>query len=254
MKKWILILVTLFSCSTLAADWSTTSISYLKGSNFSEQFGSDNNQTELTFEHASGWSYGDNFFWFEGTNADFDSKQKAPSLYGEWSPRFSLGKIFDFYKRDRLIQDLLISNTLEFDTSRAVKQLYGLGVDLNITGFQFFQINFYVRNDPTRTGSTFQTTIAYKKQFDFHEKIRMTWGAYIDIVHGKEGTKSDSTLVESHFHTAQQILLDIGHLFGKSNSFYSGMEYQYWNRKYGTPVSSGGQVENNPKFMIKWVL
>ncbi len=54
--------------------------------------GGDSDHLIYTLQHASGWKYGDNFFFIDVLDArgsgfqDFD-------LYGEWYSNFSLGKV-----------------------------------------------------------------------------------------------------------------------------------------------------------------
>lgn len=240
------------SISANAATWSETTISYLRGSNFANSF-EDNNRSELSFEHASGFKYGDNFFWLDVSDSQSSSRSTDTELYGEWSPRFSAGKVLGFYNKDRLVQDVLLSGTLEFGRSAVVSRarLYGFGLDFNIPHFSFFQYNLYIRDNMDKTGTTFQSTFAYKVPFSISKKIKINYSAYVDIVHGEEGTDSDSTIVEAYWHTGQVVTLDLGALWGVDNVIHTGFKYQYWNRKYG---AKSGPVENNLKWMIKWVL
>lgn len=243
----------LFSSTIFAANWSETSLSYLRGSNFAELFGSDNNRSELTFEHASGYNYGDNFFWLDVTDPQSSKNSDDTELYGEWSPRVSLGKIFNKYDDKRFLQDILFAATLEFGNSGSPtrSRLYGLGFDFKIPYFAFFQYNFYVRDNLDKTGTTLQSTIAYKMPINITPKLALVWSAYIDIVHGDEGKESDSSLSEAHWHTAQQLNLDLGNFWGKKDMIFTGFEFQHWSRKYGI---KDAPVENNLKWMVKWIL
>lgn len=254
MQHIKLILIFIFSFTSLAANWSETSVSFTRGSNFAELFGSDNNRSEISFEHASGFNYGDNYFWLDVTDSQSGTTATNTELYGEWSPRFSLGKIFGFYNKDRLVQDVLIASTLEFGRDSGVQtrsRLYGIGFDLKLPYFAFFQYNFYIRDNLDKTGKTFQSTFAYKVPINISEKYIITYIAYIDFVHGEEGTDADNTIAESYYHSGQQVVLDIGAIWGKKNVIHAGIEYQYWNRKYGI---KSGPVENNLKWLVKWVL
>lgn len=244
--------------SASAANWSESSVTFLRGSNFSEVFGTDNNRSELTLDNASSLKYGDSFFWLDVTDFQSNSGSSDTELYGEWSPRLSFGKIFDMHNKERFVQDILIATTLEFGNSGKPtrSRLYGLGLDLKIPHFTFFQYNFYIRDNLDKTGTTFQSTLAYKilwKPQFIMDNLIISYAAYIDIIHGDEGTESDSTLAEAHWHTGQQLTVDLGALINSKyrNSFYTGFEYQYWNRKYGL---KDGPVENNLKWMLRWVL
>lgn len=252
--RFLLIIIIILNFSALAADWSETSVSFLRGNDSAEFFSKDRPVSEVTIQHASGWSYGDNFIWldlfdyFKSSNDNIES-----SLYGEWSPRFSLGKIFGFHNNDGFIRDILQSNTIEFGRSQSGEtrgKLYGLAIDFNIEGFDFFQYNFYLRDNPDLEGSTWQSTFAYRYTYTTNERIQFFWAAYIDIVHGNEG--SGSNTVKSHWHSAQQLLFDMGALFRfQKKTLYAGLEFQYWSKKFG--IDQFGD-EKNLKFMISWFL
>ncbi len=262
LKTGLVASLVVLSMAASAAQWSTTSLSYLNGNGF--EYG-DNNKDELSFEHASGFAYGDNFFFFDVTDAQAKDSNNY-EIYGEWAPRLSLGKIFGYYNRDRILQDVLLAGAMEFGSARDLPvdanntihiatrtRLYGVGFDFKIPYFAFFNYNFYVRDNIDKEGTTFQSTITYLVPIKINDKFQFSWGAYIDYVHGEEGAKSTFDLAESHWHTAQQVLMDVGALWGKPGVLQAGMEYQYWNRKYGLSIGDDGAVENNAKWMVKWI-
>ncbi|WP_157765597.1 hypothetical protein [Halobacteriovorax marinus] len=250
MSNQLRVLIVCFFMSSVGAyEWSRTSLSYLNGSSF--QLG-DNNRVEYSFEHAGGWKYGDNFFWFDVTDPQSSNDSSKTAIYGEWAPRLSFGKIFGFYSDERFFKDVLLSTTFEHGKSGVASRarLIGLGTDLNIPLFKFFQVNFYVRDNLDAEGVSFQSTIAYNLPLDISDRLSLYYSAYIDIVIGDEGNRSDNSYKESHWHTAQQLAYDVGKMYGYADIAYLGVEYQYWNRKYGI---EGGPVENNLKLLIKWI-
>lgn len=256
MNKLIIFnIYVLLSFQVLSTDWSETSVSYLRGNDISQFNASDISGDEITFQHASGWSHGDNFIWLDWFDYyKSDSSTNSTALYGEWAPRFSLFKIFGKSFGDGLIKDILQSNTLEFGRQQnglSRGRLHGVAVDFNIAGFDFFQVNFYHRDNPELVGTTFQTTLAYRKTFNLTAKFNFFWAAYIDIVHGDEGDRS-GVFAKAHWHTAQQLLFDIGALAGfKKKTLYLGFEYQYWSTKFGV---EGIGAEHNLKYMVSWFL
>ncbi len=250
MKLKILLSVLFISYSCIAAEWSQTSMSILRGHTF--ELG-DNDVTEVTFENASAFKYGDLFMWFEVTDTQQGTDNtNSAAYYGEFSPRLSLGKIFKFQNSDRFIQDVLIANTFEFGRSSSGvsrARLYGIGFDLKIPYAAFFQANFYIKDNPDREGTTFQTTLAYMFPVSFGERLSFQYAAYVDIIHGSEGDGSEYTAPFAH--TGQQFLYDLGANWGEKNKFFIGIEYQWWDRKYGIPAPSG-PIENVIKYMFKW--
>ena len=71
--------------------WQDISLSYLYGKGF--EVDADEQQT-ITFEHASGLSFGDTFLFVDFIDYR-DTRGEENSIYGEFSPRFSFSKIAD---------------------------------------------------------------------------------------------------------------------------------------------------------------
>ena len=91
---------TLASGQALAADllqWQDNSLTYLNGIDFKVD---PPKQQTVTFEHASGWSFGDLFIFVDGIKYNTEATNGAGdghTFYGEISPRLSLGKISGAY-------------------------------------------------------------------------------------------------------------------------------------------------------------
>src|SRR5690606_7095982 len=103
--------------------WQNDSLTYLYVKNFSiDSVEYDREfaiQQTITFEHASGWSWGDMFLfvdhkWFNG-----HSGKDGRTYYGEFSPRLSLGKVTGKDLSFGPIKDVLISATYERGESQA---------------------------------------------------------------------------------------------------------------------------------------
>ena len=93
------------------------------------------------------WKYGDNFFFLDRIfyNGKEDGNVGPNTYYGEFSPRLSFGKIFDKRLVFGPIKDVLLAITYEFGEGDNESYLLGPGFDLNIPGFDYFQLNFYQR-------------------------------------------------------------------------------------------------------------
>jgi nucleoside-specific outer membrane channel protein Tsx len=68
------------------------------------------------------------------------------TYYGEFSPRLSFGKIFDRNLAFGPIKDVLLAMTYERGEGDNEAYLIGPGFDLNVPGFNYFTLNFYLRN------------------------------------------------------------------------------------------------------------
>lgn len=200
-----------------AADWSSTSVWLLHGDSF-ELGASERNLLRL--EHADGWKYGDNYFFVDL----IDSGNSDTSFYAEFAPRLSLGKISGRDLGFGPVKDVLLAGGVNAgEDFRAY--LYGLGVDLNVPGFSYFQVNAYVRDDKALPGSSWQLTPVWLYPFRVG-KLNFEFQGFIDFI-GAEGASS------SNYVAAPRLWLDLGALWGTPGHVQLGFEYLYWKNKYG---------------------
>ncbi len=228
-----LLLVSGFTSTGAQAEmvWSTFSLSYLRGDHY--QVGDDSRRV-LTVEHASKHTWGDNFFFLDNLSSD-DGTVKN---YFELAPRLSLTYVTNKQMSVGIIKDLLIASTWESGDGFN-NYLYGLGMALAVPGFRYFNINLYqVDND----------------LWDDDEQITLTWGLPFTLAGANflfdgfldYSTASDSNAREMNF--TSQVKWDLGPLIGATAPFYVGMEYAYWNNKFGID----GVNERNPCLLVKW--
>ena len=231
----------------VAADWSSTSISILHGSDY--KVASSEEATILTVEHASGWKYGDNFFFFDL----FQPFDKGSTIYGEWHPRLSFGKLTGKDLGFGPVRDVLLATELNVGHEVRV-YLYGLGFDFDIPHFAFFSLNIFIRDEfvldaadfaGKNDSTTFQISPSWSLPFTLG-KARFDFTGFLDYA-GAEGDAAANLL------TAPQLLLNVGSLSGDPGSLWVGVEYQYWSNKYGIEDSDGFETnESVAQFMAKW--
>lgn len=230
-----LILVLAMAGSALAAQWSSTSMSFLKGSGYDVTSSED--ATIMTLEHASGWEYGDNFLFFDV----FQPFDVDTSIYGEWHPRVSFGKLADKKLAFGPITDVLLAGEINVGNHKRV-YLYGVGFNLNIPKFDFFALNIFLRDDMDFDGeSTFQISPSWRVPFHIGS-ARFECGGFLDYS-GAEGEGRKAQLM-----FVPQVLLDVGNFKGAPKRIYAGIEYQYWQNKYGLD----GREDNLVQAMVKW--
>ena len=207
--------------------WQNNSLSYLYGHDYKVDPGI---QQTVTFEHASGWRFGDLFFFTDlihyngGQNGAGDSR----TFYGELSPRLSLGKVFDMPLSIGPISDVLLATTYEFGEDDVESYLIGPGFDLAIPGFDYFQLNFYQRTtDGSRAGdNVWQITPVWSYTIPVGDSDLVIDG-FMDWVVDND----DSYHANLHFNP--QIKYDLAKAMGWGKRFYVGVEYDYWSDKYG---------------------
>lgn len=231
--------------SAHAADWSATNIQLLRGSDYALIPTGEENKTIITFEHANGWKYGDNFFFVDIAKPT----TKGTSHYAEYSPRLSFGKISGKDLSFGLVKDVLLAGTLELgDGSRA--KLLGVGIDWKLPGFAFTQLNIYARESErdfaaTQTDAGGQITLAWKLPFAVSTQ-KLAFEGFIDYAFGEDGGSNPK---EDNIVAAPRLLIDVGNWFGAAGTLQAGVEYQIWRNKFGVD----GVDEDAIQAMVKWM-
>ena len=222
---------TLASGQALAADllqWQDNSLTYLNGIDFKVD---PPKQQTVTFEHASGWSFGDLFIFVDGIKYNTEATNGAGdghTFFGEISPRLSLGKISGADLSFGPVKDVLLAATYEFGEDDVDSYLLGPAVDLNIPGFDYFQLNTYLRTtDGRRDGdNVWQITPVWSYTIPVGDSDLVIDG-FMDWVVDND----DSYHANLHFNP--QIKYDLAKAMGWGKRFYVGVEYDYWSDKYG---------------------
>jgi len=232
----VVLLLSLLAGAAGASQWETTNVQLLYGDGY--LIVPPAKRTIITVEHASGWTYGDNFFFFD-LGEPFNTESY---IYGEWHPRFSFGKIFKGKAGFGFIKDTLIATELNIEYGwRAY--LYGIGFDLEIPGFEFFALNVMVRDDRTiDDDSTWQISPSWNVPFKL-ARTQWEFRGFLDWS-GAEGEFGKYQVL-----TQPQLLLNLGSLHNRPGSLWFGAEWQYWKNKFGIE----GETENLLQVMGKWV-
>lgn len=223
--------------SARAAIWSDTEVQLLHGNKFQEPFNPDDvSKTIVTFQHASGWEYGRNFFFFDALKSN-DKDNNAGEIYGEWYPTFSFGKIFDKDLKFGIVKDVGFTAGLNYGakSNGANPEVYlpGITVDFDLPGFAFFNVDFLAYMDRGRFdgasngchSDTYQITPSWKLPFTIGP-TKWSFEGFADFI-------GDHGACEFQILTQPQIRLDVGNFIGKPDKLYVGIEYQYWKNKFG---------------------
>lgn|SRR5690606_321790 len=227
---------------TFAVDlvqWHTNSLTYLYGKDFKVD---PSIQQTLTFEHASGWAVGDLFLFvdqinFNGKGANDGNDDRTH--YGELSPRLSFAKLSGTNITIGPVIDILLSMTYEFGKGDTEAYLIGPAIDLAIPGFDFFQLNTYLRkSDGRRPGdNVWQITPAWSYTLPVG-RSELVIDGYIDwVVDNDENSQGE---YHANVHINPQIKYDLGKALGWKEKIYIGIEYDYWKNKFG--IEDGGYV------------
>lgn len=229
--------------------WTDTEIQYLHGYGYQmPKNPNDVSRSIITLSHADGWALGRNFFFMD----TLISEQGEPSqvnLYGEFYSYLSLSKItgktisYGLFKDLNLAVGVNAGENVDSDRSGTRVILYGFNVDFNLPGFKLFSVDF-LRHDilePVSFKSSWQITPVWKLPFTLFG-THWSLEGFADFIGPKGPNYAGSVLAQP------QLRLDVGDFFGVGNHLYVGIEYQYWNNKYGIK----GLHESLPQALLLW--
>lgn len=220
------------SCNASAEmQWSDFSLSYLSGSQYEV---GDKSRQFVTVEHASGHTWGDTFFFYDRSK----SKNGTLESYAELSPRLSLGYVSGSDLSFGIISDVFIATTWE-EGAFFNNYLLGVGVSLKVSGFNYLTANVYQANNSA---------------WDNDQMLTVTWGypfklAGADFLYDGFLDWSNSTDSQaSEMNFTSQLKYNIGGALGTKAPVYLGLEYAFWNNKFGI----SGVDERSASFLLKW--
>jgi nucleoside-specific outer membrane channel protein Tsx len=217
--------------------WQDNSLSLLRGGNFEVN---PETQTTVTFEHVSGWNFGDMFFFLDVVDfdGDMDYYGENSTYYGEFAPRLSASKLTGKDLSIGFLKDVLLATTFEFGEDDIKNYLVGPGFDLAIPGFDFFQLNVYRRYNESGADS-FQITPVWKMSQAIG-KTTLVFDGFIDWEMGND---------RDNLHICPQLKLDIGSLIGMdAGKLFGGVEYDYWENKYNLDFADQSAISALVKY------
>jgi nucleoside-specific outer membrane channel protein Tsx len=236
MKSYATLLAKLFTLSALLllsafanAETYFTDISYslLRGTQYEV---GDSQRKVGTLEFVSAGSWGDVFFFHD--HLRFDNGQTDD--YWELQPRFKLAS----FTESGSVKQLYVATQWEHSEFQD-NFLIGPGADLDIPGFQFFQINAYYRENQD-ADNNFQITSVWAAPFEIGS-TQWLFDGFFDWA-----SSSDNAAANLNF--TPQIKWNMGKKLNLSNPLYLGLEYTYWNNKFGIK----GVTENNLNVLLKY--
>jgi nucleoside-specific outer membrane channel protein Tsx len=216
------------------AHWSMFNIQYLYGFNW--RLGTRRKDI-ITFEHADGWKYGDNYLFIDV--AHLANRADKTGIYGEWQPRFSLSKMTGARLAAGPIADVLQSNRIAFGDG-FFAHLDGLAVDLKIPRFSFFHQHVFLRNDLHLKGVTWQVTSEWSIPFELGP-ARFVQDGFVHFIGPEGGSKLNII-------SQPQLLLDVGKFAGYTDQMFIGLELDLRYNEFGID----GQNEVVAQAMAEW--
>lgn len=240
-----------------AALWSDTEIQFLHGSDFNDNgaFGGPKFSKDiLTLQHASGYALGRNFFFVDLLRSSkLDGNYSE--VYGEYYHTLSLSKISGADWSKNFIKDIGLTAGINYGSKNSSfgpnprSFLLGPTFDLDVPGASFFNVDVLAYSDRgTHSGfgggalcgshkTTWQITPSWKVPFSIGP-AKLSFEGFVDVI-GKHGTCERQILAQP------QLRWDVGNHYGKPDSVFLGIEYQYWKNKFGAK-----QRESFPQLLL----
>lgn len=210
-----------------------TSVSALYGTDFQGyDFATGNYQYDaavLTIENVSAHNWGDTFIFVDVTNIEDSANDGTDDVYGELSGRLSLSYLTSSDLSFGPIKDILLAGAYEFGGgASANNKLYGLGLALDVPGFQYLNLNGYYVDNQTQFSDVddLQLTVTWGMPFAI-ASTSWVFDGYLDW----SSSESDH---DADLHFNPQLKMDLGELIGAGKgNIEIGVEYSYWVNKYG---------------------
>lgn len=187
--------------------------------------GRDYEATYFTFENATAHNWGNTFFFIDRDQPHDDDLEGTDEVYGEFAPNISgnwlTGQDLSFGP----VKDVMLSGQYEFGGSTEVNNyMTGVGLAWDVPAFLYFNTMFYYVNN-SEIADDQQLTVTWGLPFNVGPALFLVDG-YIDWSTAASDHKSELQITP-------QIKLDVGNFWDAPGVLYAGIEYQYWNNKYG---------------------
>ena len=208
----------------VAQGFNAVNVHLLHGSGF--KLGRDR-ATTFTGEWINAWRYGENFA-FVDVARPFTGE---PGTYAEWLPRLSLSRISGREFTAGPVRDVFLAGNIKSgDGFRS--HLLGVGVGIDLPGFNFFNVNGFRRNDSKAPGATWQLNMSWNRTFTTGA-LHWEFGGFLNWA-AAEGARASGGYSHPNLLTQPQLLFDLGSLLGgDADRIYVGVEWQVWRNKFG---------------------
>lgn len=259
-----------------ALDWSDTAVSWRYGSRFAEPFNPDHiDKHVLALTHASGYKYGSNYLnldWLKSDRNDprsLDGDSGAEEAYLLYRHTLDIGALSGRELRFGKVKGIGLTAGFDLNTKRDVgynsrKRMLVVGPTLmwDVPGFLSTSI-LLVRESNAPSGAFAPISdVRGRYKYENHPMLNVSWGIPLDERWAFEGYANfiaEKGLDETGNPTGaetnidMQLMYDVGAHFGqKKNRFRVGVEYQFWNNKFGnTRVTTGGRGQRASTPMIR---
>lgn len=172
----------------------------------------DGKKSTITFEHYRTWALGDLYMFVDLMDGKkFD--ESSFDVYTEISPRLSLSKMTGSNISYALFKEFYVATQLNQGYDYQA-WLVGLGTDIDISGFEYMNLNIYLKSSNIES-DTYQMSTAYRTE----ELLHLHLEGFVDL------TPRD-------INTQNQLLWDAGYFLRRADTFFIGTEWLYYDRSH----------------------
>jgi nucleoside-specific outer membrane channel protein Tsx len=272
---------TLLAASAQAADWSDTALSWRVGNQFAEPFiNQDIRKNILGLTHASGYVYGSNFFNADFLLSDkhdpdnFGSSKGAKEIYVVYRHTLNLGKLSGNDIRFGPVRGVGLTGGFDLNrkgdagyNSRKRMLVLGPTLMMDVPGFLDVSVLWLKEsNHPSVSGGAFDPGYPHSRYtYKTHPMLTAAWGipvgpftfgGYANLIASKGRDELGNPTVRE-INVDMKLMYDLGARLGaKANAFQVGLEYQYWDNKFGNSDATvgglGGNTANTPMIRTEY--
>ncbi len=221
-----------------AAVFSSTKVELLYGDYHKR---GDEKQGIFTFANATGFKYGDSYFFVDAV--DVDDRDETGGMHLEFGPRLSLVRAFGGKPSDGFFKDFYLITQADLDANafnQRTTLMGGISTDLNLPGFAFFKVHLQYRDDPQYNDESVQLNLVWNAPFSIGG-AKFSFEGFADFT-TDEGDEDDPTFSKENILVQPQLLWHVTPNVGL------GIEYQYWKNRLGID----GVDESTPQLMFRW--
>lgn len=260
--------IAMMGVAAQAADWSDTSIGFRTGNSFREPVNSENiSKNIVNLTHVSGYKYGSNFFNVDMLMSDSKdpaaagSSDGAQEVYLVYRNTLDLDKVTGSSYKFGPVRGVGITAGFDYNTKtdagyNSKKRMIVAGPTLHMDVPGFLDVSLLALWESNAPYNTFSSTATPRYSYAPHAMIAVTWGipagenlafeGFINYIAAK-GKNEFGGDTAPETNVDMRLMYDFS---GGKKTFRAGVEYQYWNNKFGNDNSNafykGGAQASTP--------
>lgn len=248
-----------------AADWSDASLSWRAGSAFKEPFNPQEIHKNIyALTYVSGYKYGTNFFNLDLLQSDhkdpasLTQRSGAQEAYVVYRHTLDIGKFHSTEIKFGAIRGVGATLGFDWNTKNDVgynsrKRMLVAGPTLMWSVPGHLNTSLLILSESNAPSGAFPPISNFSGRYTYklHPMLTADWGiplssrvsfeGYANFIASK-GRDEVGNETGPETNIDMQVMFDLGSVFGAGkNAFRLGLEYQYWNNKFGnTSGTTGG--------------